>query len=90
MSHPVPGHDYTERHKEETSKEHAHRRRKGLSVGSSVKKLKSMINEPASKKWFAKHGLPKSEARSKALDKKKDIHRRQISDILDSRNPNEQ
>lgn len=29
-----------------------------------------MLSEPADKKWFKKHGLPKSAARTKAIKKK--------------------
>ncbi len=32
----------------------------------TLKDLKEMISEPASKEWFAKHGLPKS-SKGKAL-----------------------
>jgi len=32
MSHPVPGHDYSEKHKEETHKEYAKRAKAGKSV----------------------------------------------------------
>jgi len=35
----------------------------------NIKKLKQMIAEPASKEWFAKHGLPKQKALVKAKKK---------------------
>lgn len=43
----------------------------------TVKDIKHMIREPASKDWFAKHGLPKSivnhpmKAKAQALSKAK-------------------
>lgn len=33
---------------------------------TTIKDLKTMIKEPASKEWFAKHGNPKSKALHKA------------------------
>lgn len=77
MSHPIPGHDYSEEHKHETHKEYGVRRHKALHSlrhpQKTIKDLKQMISEPASKEWFAKHGTPKSKhlAKAKALEKKK-------------------
>ena len=36
MSHPVPGHDYTEKAKDETEKEYRKRAKIGMSVKSKV------------------------------------------------------
>ncbi len=39
MSHPQPGHDYSEKHKEESSKEHALRKAKSISSLRKTDKL---------------------------------------------------
>lgn len=58
MSHPVPGRFYgDEREGREPKK------------GKTIKDIKKMIEEPADKKWFKKHGMPK-DAKSKAIKKR--------------------
>jgi len=67
MSHPVPGHEYGENEYESHS---PHKeggvRPQGKSINyqwkgikKAASKLKRMVDEPAEKKWFIKHGLPK-------------------------------
>lgn len=59
MSHPNPRHDPENSRSED-------------SLFSKARSLKSMIKEPASRKWFEKHGTPKSLAlrKDKEMEKK--------------------
>lgn len=69
MSHPIPGHDYSEQHNEESNRSYAARRRSATKKSTphkTIKDLKAMVNEPASLEWFKKHGVPKHKALSKA------------------------
>lgn len=52
MSHPDPRHD--------PENVYPHDDYKPSPRKKTVKDLKAMINQPASKAWFAKHGSPKS------------------------------
>ncbi len=38
---------------------------------TTIKKIEQMMKEPASKEWFARHGMPKITPKSKALEKRK-------------------
>lgn len=55
----------------------------------TIKDLKEMMSEPASKEWFAKHGLPKSHAKSKALERKKHPKIREIENSHEGRKDSE-
>jgi hypothetical protein len=39
-------------------------------IKGDANKLGKMIKEPASKEWFAKHGLPKASEKKKSIAKK--------------------
>ncbi len=40
MSHPVPGHDYGDKDREETNKDYSKRMKKGKSVKKALNKIK--------------------------------------------------
>lgn len=66
MSHPIPGHDYSEQAGDETHAEHRRRRQKARHAieraHPTAKTLGQMMNQPASKHWFERFGMPKSKA----------------------------
>lgn len=86
MSHPIPGHDYSEQHNRESNKEYSARRKEGskskvhaFDRGSSVpsKKLKSQTDKSLKSMGIstrAEHEALKVPGKSHALKLKRIIH----------------
>lgn len=56
MSHPIPGHDYTEKHNQESNKEYKKRVREGTKKVIAKKMKKAVDNLGPVKKWKDKDG----------------------------------
>lgn len=79
MSHPVPGHDYSERHNEESHKEYEARKKAGESVGKKKKEVankmlgfhgrnsRPMLSYEEHKKHMENFGKDYSKSRPKDL-----------------------